>query len=382
MYSRRLRAFRRRVYEMTTPLPAAGLVHLRALPEIPLVSVLVTSYNHGRWLGLAVQSVLQQTYSNFEIVVCEDGSTDNSAQVLLDLARADSRIIVIQQANRGQCAAFNTAFAASKGDIICLLDCDDTFMPGKIEQVVRKFRSNPEFGNVANSVNLVDEDGLVIQELRADREGYLGPSMFILRKKPVSTQCSGLSFRRAVLGAIFPLPEDLRIAADGAISGPALNIAATGAIPEVLSIWRIHGSNSGGAMSQLPSLTPEKMEETLDHLDFVLDHTSKFVSRRFGIPYDTSGFRPAIEYRLSLGILRKDKGLVQQASDALRNAFPRRASDYSWMRYAFWQTLTKLPFFVSQPLLHLAYRMNKKRMARAANSRSNALERKSLAPST
>ncbi|MGH9683084.1 MAG: glycosyltransferase family 2 protein [Candidatus Acidiferrales bacterium] len=352
-----------------TQLPAIdrsrrGLVMLPLLPEMPLVSVLITSYNHGCWVGGAVQSVLQQTYTNFEIIVCEDGSTDNSMQVLSALAQSDSRITVIQQENRGQCGAFNTDFAASKGDIICLLDCDDIFAPGKIERVVRKFQSNPEFGTVANSVNLVDENGGVIQEIRADREGYLGPSMFILRKNQVATQCSGLSFRRPVLDAIFPLPEDLRVAADGAISGPALNIAATGAIPEVLSIWRIHSANSGGAMSQLPTLSPKKIEETLDHLDFVLNHTSKFVSRRLGSTYDVSGFRLAIEYRLSLGILRKDKGLVRQASEALRNAFPRRAPDYTRARYLFWRTLAHLPFAISEPLMQFAYWVNKKRLTR------------------
>ncbi len=357
--------------------PAQGLIQLPPLPESPLVSVLVSSYNRENFVGEAVRSVLRQTYRNLEIIVCDDGSTDRSVDVLRALAESDSRLTVFSEANAGQCAALNAAFARSRGQIACLLDSDDLFEPGKIENVVRKFQSDSRFGTVMNAIRLIDSNGNSIREIAVKHEGYLGPIMFILRKGHIATQSSGLSFRREILDAILPLPEQLPVAADGAISGPAINLAATGTISAVLSCWRLHGANFDGAMSHQSRLTGEHFERTLEHMDFVLKYTSDFVSKRTGRPYDVSGFRPAIEYRLAMGILRRDRATVRQASLALKNAFPKRAPDYTRARYLFWQTLAHLPFMLSGPLLQFAYSVNKMRLTRATHRRAG---RKQKAP--
>src|SRR6202034_2781874 len=121
-------------------------VELRALPAEPLVSILVSNYNYARYIGDSLQSALDQTYTNFELIVCDDGSTDDSVSVIEEYERKDPRLRFIRKRNGGQASGFNAAFAASRGEIIALLDSDDRFLPHKVERVVADFRAHPDSG--------------------------------------------------------------------------------------------------------------------------------------------------------------------------------------------------------------------------------------------
>src|SRR5258707_11888995 len=123
---------------------------LDPLPKQPLVSILISNYNYGKYLGDAIESALQQTYDKLEVVICDDGSTDDSFRILERYRSLDRRIKVIYQANGGQSLALNAAFHKSTGDIICLLDADDGFMPDKVRRAVEAFSSPPEAGLPAN----------------------------------------------------------------------------------------------------------------------------------------------------------------------------------------------------------------------------------------
>jgi glycosyltransferase involved in cell wall biosynthesis len=326
----------------------------------PLVSVLVTNYNYARFLGKALDSVLNQTYTNFEIVICDDGSSDGSKQLLTSYADSDSRVKVIFRPNGGQPAAMNDAFGRSTGEVVCLLDADDLFEPGKLERVIEKFRSDGTLGIVGNSVKVIDANGGFIRTITYSEEGYLGPSIYRLRKKNITPPCSGLSFRRQVLNEIFPLPVVLRIAADGAIIGPAVNLTSMGIIREPLSSWRIHGENNAADGGSLPRLSPEWLERNLRHSEALHRHIGDFVSQKLGVTYRTSDFRPIIEYRLALGILRRDKVMARRAFAALLKAYPARADNYSYFRLIFWKSLLHLHSAVAIPALKAAYQIQKR----------------------
>src|ERR1700733_6356835 len=96
------------------------------------VTILINNYNYGRYLSKAIESALAQNYSDFEIIVVDDGSTDESREVI---ARYAGKIKPVLKLNGGQASAFNAGYAASRGDIICLLDSDDWFLPGKVGAV-------------------------------------------------------------------------------------------------------------------------------------------------------------------------------------------------------------------------------------------------------
>jgi glycosyltransferase involved in cell wall biosynthesis len=115
----------------------------------PMVSVVIPTYNDARFLGKAIESVLKQTYSNFEIVVVDDGSQDNTAGVVSSFE--DPRLwLILHATNRGLPAARNTGMRASSGEIIALLDADDLFHPEKLQTHVRFLAEHPDVGLTFN----------------------------------------------------------------------------------------------------------------------------------------------------------------------------------------------------------------------------------------
>src|SRR5215468_3422546 len=103
----------------------------------PFVSIVVTSYNYGRYLRAAIDSALGQTYPAVEVIVVDDGSSDDSRDVISEYG---DRVRVILKDNGGQASAFNAGFRACDGDIIVYLDSDDVLLPGAVASAVRHFK--------------------------------------------------------------------------------------------------------------------------------------------------------------------------------------------------------------------------------------------------
>lgn len=107
----------------------------------PLISVIIPMYNTGDYIEQTVKSVLAQTYSKLEVVIVDDGSTDNSAEIVEALKMNDSRIKYIYQKNQGVSAARNNAIANSSGEYLAFLDSDDLWMPHKIEKQLERLEA-------------------------------------------------------------------------------------------------------------------------------------------------------------------------------------------------------------------------------------------------
>lgn len=111
----------------------------------PLVSIIIPSYNHARYIGNAIESVLAQTYPNIELIVVDDGSKDNSHDVIRSYAEKDPRIVaILNEQNRGQSYVFNRALEVAKGEFVSLLPSDDWYLPRKTEAQVAKFLASPD----------------------------------------------------------------------------------------------------------------------------------------------------------------------------------------------------------------------------------------------
>lgn len=121
----------------------------------PLTSVVVTNYNYGRFLSQALDSVLAQSYPHIEVVVVDDGSNDNSLDVLRTYG---SRVRVIPQQNRGVSEARNRGIRESRGELVAFLDADDAWLPDKLSKQVALLESG-DFGMVYCGLRCVDEDG-------------------------------------------------------------------------------------------------------------------------------------------------------------------------------------------------------------------------------
>src|SRR5690554_2288672 len=99
----------------------------------PLVSVVIATYNMGQYLPGAVKSVLNQSWKNLEVVVVDDGSTDETQEVMEGLAKTDPRIVFIKTPNQGQPKAKNTGIRAARGNFIAFCDADDQWRKDKLE---------------------------------------------------------------------------------------------------------------------------------------------------------------------------------------------------------------------------------------------------------
>lgn len=222
-------------------------MELPPLPENPLVSVLIANYNYAHYIGEAIESVLNQTYANFEIVVCDDGSTDDSVQVIHSYIQFDSRIHLITKENGGVASALNAAFAVSKGDIICLLDADDIFETEKLAQIVQAYKKNPDVGFVTHRVLRINDQGNVqgvLPLLHRIPSGWYGPELLrnggILPDLP---PCSGLSLRRNVAIKIFPINESFTRNADGVVHKLAPLATRILGLDSPLARYRLHNAN-------------------------------------------------------------------------------------------------------------------------------------------
>jgi glycosyltransferase involved in cell wall biosynthesis len=121
----------------------------------PLVSVVIPCFNHGRFLREAVASVLAQRHASYEIVVVDDGSTDDTAQV----AAAFPQVRYVRQENQGLAAARNTGVRASHGPYLVFLDADDRLLPAALDAGVRLLEASPECAFVSGHFHYVEHDG-------------------------------------------------------------------------------------------------------------------------------------------------------------------------------------------------------------------------------
>jgi len=132
------------------------------LPKEKLISVVIPTYNRSSLCKIAVESVLAQSYENLEVIVVDDGSTDDTEDVIANIP--DSRIRYVRQVNAGVSAARNTGMMMANGEFIALLDSDDKWLPWKLEAQVQVFHAFPNAGMVWTDMVAVDENGRTLHE--------------------------------------------------------------------------------------------------------------------------------------------------------------------------------------------------------------------------
>lgn len=216
-----------------------------SLDEKPLVSILISSFNYGRYLEVALESLRSQTYGLFEVVVCDDGSSDDSVSRIERYCREDDRFHLLTQPNSGQAVALNTGFAASRGSLISLLDADDFFEPSKLERVVRQLRAQGA-GCVLHPLRVIDPNGQVSGEIpvfgRFER-GWIAERVVRRGGRWRTLPTSALTFRREIAEAIFPIPAELRAYADGFVSTLLPLLTTVDFVEAPLATYRLHGEN-------------------------------------------------------------------------------------------------------------------------------------------
>ena len=202
-----------------------------------LISVCITNHNYARFLPAAVDSVLAQTHSDVELIVIDDGSTDDSREVI---RRYGTRLRPVLQGHAGQAAAGWAGLQAARGDVIVFLDADDTLDPQILERAVRVFEEDPSLVIVQWRLRTIDGDGRGLEKILPPRPGLLPSgdlSDHMLRVRDWHSQLStGVAYAAWAVRRILPahLPEGEQHALDHWLNellplrGPVRSLAEVG----------------------------------------------------------------------------------------------------------------------------------------------------------
>ena len=206
-----------------------------------MISVILVNHNYGAYIGEAIESVLNQTNQDFELIIVDGASTDNSREIIMSYVEKYSNIITaVFKPTSGQAAAFNVGFQLSRGDVIAFLDADDFFYPNKLERI-EEWHKKYEF--IGHARKITTPSGKVLEVFSAQDEYEIRP-MLLKKYGYVYTYnliASCISLKRTLAEKIFPMPEkEYMTFADCYVKVLAQYYSNIKYIKEPLSYYRIH----------------------------------------------------------------------------------------------------------------------------------------------
>jgi len=211
------------------------------------VSVVIPTYNYGRYLGEAIDSALNQSLPPHEVVVVDDGSTDNSSEVL---AGYGDRIITLRQQNLGVGAARNSGARVATGDFLAFLDADDYWAPEKLKKQLAKFDEDAEIGLVHSGFRNVSTDGSLIDECTEGDEGSVAEQVLRMNHK---VYANTIVIKRDVFDKIggYDTAKELHPSEDWDLIFRAARVTKFSFVAEPLLFYRQHG---GGGHNNIPRM--------------------------------------------------------------------------------------------------------------------------------
>ncbi|MEK6374321.1 MAG: glycosyltransferase family 2 protein [Acidobacteriota bacterium] len=201
------------------------------------ISVIIPTYNYARYLRDAIDSVLAQTVAPLEIIVVDDGSTDDTPQVLTAYG---AKIRAIHQSNQGVAAARNTGVAAARGEYIAFLDSDDLWLPRKLELQIARLESDPSLGFVHCGAETFDGEATL--DVLEGMEGWVGEAILRLDRMVVPVPGSGILLPKRVIEEVGDFDVRLPPSDDWDLCYRVAARYPIGFVPEVLVRYRLHGS--------------------------------------------------------------------------------------------------------------------------------------------
>ena len=201
----------------------------------PRLTVLMAVHNGGRFIGKAVQSILEQTFNDFEFLIIDDASTDDSIEIIK--AFHDPRIrLVRNRENMGLTRSLNFGLSQARGDYIARMDDDDLSLPTRLQAQMDFFEKNPSYGLVGTSYRYIDEEGRCIYEKILPRT-----SPEIKKALGITNQFAHASvmFPAQAIAAVGPYREFFRYAQDYDLFLRIAEKFEVYNIPEILTEWRV-----------------------------------------------------------------------------------------------------------------------------------------------
>lgn len=248
-----------------------------------LVSIAINNYNYADFLDVAIESALNQSYRSIEVIVIDDGSTDDSKRIIHRYGRS---IKAVFKPNGGQASSLNTGLNVSRGDIILFLDADDYLFPHTVEQIVKHWHSS--LAKVQYRLTVVDAQGKSTGRLYPQPKqmfsSHKSLKNLLYKGRYTTSVTSGNAFNRKVLEAVFPIPEaEFRIAADGYLNTIVPLYGEILSIEQPLGAYRLHGKNLWSSPFRLPTI--ERLERVILH-DFKRYDALEYHAHKLGYCLD------------------------------------------------------------------------------------------------
>lgn len=213
-------------------------------------SVILANYNGSKYLQEAIQSVLMQQDAEFEMILIDDCSTDNSFEIMsgFKLAHPDKVQILAHGRNRGQGAGFNSGFSLVTGELVSFIDSDDIWYPNKLHAIEQLYAINPEAVLLHHNLHLMQGCTILQQMIvdimvMGDLAGRIQKSKTPIYHWPRFAPTSGLTFPSKVLSKILPCPE-VRFGADMYPTFAAAPMGPIVADYRALGAYRVHSENN------------------------------------------------------------------------------------------------------------------------------------------
>lgn len=242
----------------------------------PLASIIINNYNYGRYLREAIDSALAQSYRPVEVIVVDDGSTDNSREIIESYGE---RIRSIFKPNGGQSSAVNAGFRASRGELIANLDSDDVYTPDMLARVVEAWR--PDTVKAHFPLRVIDAEGADCGALnpRARLASGNVADLLLHKGKYISSPASGNVYSRSVLERIMPIPEQSWEHFDCYLETLAPFYGSVLAFDQPLGFYRVHDKNKSGVYS----LNARRLKTLIEHNEKQFELLTEFC-REKGLP--------------------------------------------------------------------------------------------------
>lgn len=291
----------------------------------PLISVIIPTYNRAAFIKDAIESVLNQTYKNYEIIVVDDGSIDNTKEIVSSIAGS---IRYIYKSNSGPSASRNRGIREARGEYIAFLDSDDLWDPEKLELQMNEFLGNPELAMVTSNYRFIDQNKQVIKD-PVGKEGYVPPRYIIADMVRLQFPWGGTSqfiFRRSVFEDVGVFNERLRISEDLDLLiriGVRYPIAY---VNRVLTSIRLHENHS---MRETPRadvwLSSVKVYEShIAEIRKIVPNPERFFANFYSLAARSAllAFKRVKSLKLSWEVVLRNPWSLRGYKDCLRCFFP------------------------------------------------------------
>ncbi|MGH1335040.1 MAG: glycosyltransferase family 2 protein [Aureispira sp.] len=229
----------------------------------PLVSIIIPAYKAANYIEETINSVLQQTYQNLELIVVDDGSPDHQSDLIWPFVEADKRVQYIQQPNSGVSVARNNGFSHSKGEFIAFLDADDVWLSQNLEKKLALFAQDKELGLVHSDLAVIDSHSALTGETKSGKAGYILDDLLAWKGTCVPTP-SSILVQREVVTKVGGFDPHLSNAADQEFFFRVAKVYKIGRVPAVTWHYRVHDNNMHsniGVMEKDALLAYQRAEE-------------------------------------------------------------------------------------------------------------------------